>query len=1658
MSTKKIQILNTIVKQAENANTLNGKSAEEFADVSELENLKSLVGDSSVSDQITTAVAAESAMARAAEKKNEDAISALDTVLRTEIAAERSRINTFVALEDGSTTGDAELADIRVSYDGTVYNSAGEAVRSLGTDITDLRGSLKDYIDAKAIDGLKYEKNKLYLTYNGEIVSDPVEIVGGSGGGGSNNNAEITLTNTSGWIYKTIAEGTACPVTFEWSSVENEIATGPGVLKIVVNGIQKYASDVEQGSKTLDISEWLSVGSNTVKISVTDIYGNSRTISVSVTSVVLTITSTFDSSTAYTDDIVFTYTPTGSAEKTVHFIVDGEEIGTAVMTASGRQQTYTIPAQSHGSHSLEVYFDAVIEEKPIPSNRLYYDLICLESNNDTPIITSDFTTETIEQFDSMVINYYVYTPNDFTSPIVLLANDVEVSTLTVDRTKKTWTYRADTAGSLELKIVCGDTVKSFNITVTESSIDVAPETENLVLHLSSYGRSNNENDPAVWQSGDVSAIFEGFNFSSDGWQQDGDGITMLRVAGDARLTIPMKIFENDFRTTGKTIELEFATRNILNYDSIILSCFSNNRGLQLTAQKAFLKSEQSRISTQYKEDEHVRLAFVVQKRTEYRLLMVYINGILSGVVQYPDNDDFSQANPVDITIGSNDCTIDLYNIRVYNNGLTRFQILDNWIADTQISVLKKKRWERNNVFDAYGQIVIDQLPADLPYMVISATKLPQSKGDKKTVSGYYVDPVDSTRSFTFTNAQADVQGTSSAGYARKNYKIKFKGGFVQNGVYVETYKLRENSIPTSVFTFKADVASSEGANNVELTRLYNDACPYKTPAQEENDSVRQGIDGYPMIIFQDNGTETIFIGKYNFNNDKGTPEVFGLSAGDESWEIRNNTSNRVLWKSDDFEGVDWLNDFEARYPEDNTNVANLSALSSWLVSTDQSAATGDALDPAVTYGDVTYNTDTAEYRLAKFKNEFTNYLELDSALFYYLFTELFLMVDSRAKNAFPTLYSGGKWCWLPYDMDTAIGTNNEGVLAFSYELEDIDHTFTGADVYNGQDSVMWVNLRMAFADELREMYQTLRSDDAISYEDTEKRFADHQAIWPEAIFNEDSYYKYLEPLFNDNTAAYLGMLQGSKAEQRKWWLYNRFRYIDSKYNAGDAAKDFITLRGYAKDNITITPYADIYASIKYGSYLEQTRALRGDSYTLECPLDNVNDTEIYIYSASQIADVGDLSGLKVGYAEFASATKLHSLKLGDSSADYSNANLIELYLGNNTLLKTLDVRNCPNLGIGVEQESGKKLESVDISGCTNIEEVYFDGTSITGLTLPNGGVLKVLHLPDTITNLTIRNQKALTEFVIPSYTNISTLWLENNSDVVDSFGILNQIADNSRVRIVGFDLEMTSDELAALLTKLDAMRGLDESGNNTDIAQVSGRIYVEEINGMTLNKAAKYIGLTVEYGSVFLNSTRLVERTLSGDYINERIEVIGPYAFANNWAEVGVLSFPNVTTLGTLDDEGRQSSRAFVGMLGVDMLSLPKITTVYYRQFENSAIRKLELPCVATVKTDGFKGIKGLKQLRLPSVEKIEINAFQDTQSIIALILPGDTVCRLSGTLAYSNCNISNGGTGFIYVPSALADTYKAATSWSNYAEQIRALEDYTVDGTVTGELDETKI
>lgn len=437
-----------------------------------------------------------------------------------------------------------------------------------------------------------------------------------------------------------------------------------------------------------------------------------------------------------------------------------------------------------------------------------------------------------------------------------------------------------------------------------------------------------------------------------------------------------------------------------------------------------------------------------------------------------------------------------------------------------------------------------------------------------------------------------------------------------------------------------------------------------------------------------------------------------------------------------------------------------------------------------------------------------------------------------------------KVVWLPYDFDTALGINNEGALVFDYALEDIDHLEGGADVFNGQESVVWCNLRDAFPDEIQQMYQALRSQGKLSYAKVEKQFEDHQDKWSEAIFNEDAWFKYIDPLTEQGNGAYLEMMQGSKKEQRKWWLYNRFRYMDSKYNAGDAVADVIQLRGYAKANITVIPYADVYPTVKYGSYLVSQRGHRGVATTLINPLDNVNDTEIYIYSASQLANVGDLSGLLVGFADFSMATKLQSLKLGDSTVGYANPNLKTLTLGNNVLLKTIDIRNCTGLGTGDQK-------AVDVSGCTNVENVYFDNTQVTSVSLPNGGVLKVLHLPASVTNLTIMNQSAITEFYMPSFANISTLRLENVSEVIDIIGILNAIADNSRVRLIGMYVEADdAAEIRTIFNRLDKMRGLDEAGNNVDTAQVSGEIHTTTLTGAEvaeLNARYPYVRVTADH-------------------------------------------------------------------------------------------------------------------------------------------------------------------------------------------------------------------
>lgn len=118
-------------------------------------------------------------------------------------------------------------------------------------------------------------------------------------------------------------------------------------------------------------------------------------------------------------------------------------------------------------------------------------------------------------------------------------------------------------------------------------------------------------------------------------------------------------------------------------------------------------------------------------------------------------------------------------------------------------------------------------------------------------------------------------------------------------------------------------------------------------------------------------------------------------------------------------------------------------------------------------------------------------------------------------------------------------------------------------------------------------------------------------------------------------------------------------------------------------------------------------------------------------------------------------------------------------------------------------------------------------------------------------------------------------------------------------------------------------------------------------------------------------------------------------------------------------------------------------------EYKESRIRKI---------AEGvFGGFTALTVVDVPEVTTIAQNAFLDCTVLEALILRSNTIVTIENSNALGNSGIAN-GTGFVYVPSALIAGYQAATNWSVYAAQIRALESYTVDGTTTGELDAAKI
>ena len=175
--------------------------------------------------------------------------------------------------------------------------------------------------------------------------------------------------------------------------------------------------------------------------------------------------------------------------------------------------------------------------------------------------------------------------------------------------------------------------------------------------------------------------------------------------------------------------------------------------------------------------------------------------------------------------------------------------------------------------------------------------------------------------------------------------------------------------------------------------------------------------------------------------------------------------------------------------------------------------------------------------------------------------------------------------------------------------------------------------------------------------------------------------------------------------------------------------------------------------------------------------------------------------------------------------------------------------------------------------------------------------------------------------------------------------------------------------------------------------------------------------------------------------------------------------------VGTLEVNEGGDTTAEDGLIDATLreYSNDRVTTIRAYAFYANSLTSVSFPAATNIGTAAF-AYGDMITASFSALTYISGLVFQHCYYLTTLILRNTTqVCTLASTSAFTSCYHYHGTVhstynpdglkdGYIYVPASLIDSYKAATNWSTFATQFRALEDYTVDGTTTGELDESKI
>lgn len=198
-------------------------------------------------------------------------------------------------------------------------------------------------------------------------------------------------------------------------------------------------------------------------------------------------------------------------------------------------------------------------------------------------------------------------------------------------------------------------------------------------------------------------------------------------------------------------------------------------------------------------------------------------------------------------------------------------------------------------------------------------------------------------------------------------------------------------------------------------------------------------------------------------------------------------------------------------------------------------------------------------------------------------------------------------------------------------------------------------------------------------------------------------------------------------------------------------------------------------------------------------------------------------------------------------------------------------------------------------------------------------------------------------------------------------------------------------------------------------------------------REVELIGLTEIPSWSFYINTALKEITMEG------ITEIGQFAFQECGFEE--LTLPNSCLYIKYG--------AFKGCRSMTTFSAPEVLSLSDEAFSGcTKLVNFSAPKVTTVSTKVFTNCTALKKLRFDScIDIIFSQTFKGCSSLTTLILAGNESVTLRNIDAFEGTPIAN-GTGYIYVPDDLVGSYKIASNWSQFAEQIKPLSEYVEEVT----------